>query len=54
LWIDGVSVSTLSSLSDSLRSVDFVRLGPQGLKGGAAGTLHFDQFESRRLGMIGP
>jgi hypothetical protein len=54
MWIDGVSVSTLTGLADSLRSVDFVRLGPQSLKGGAAGTLFFDEFESRRLGMIGP
>jgi hypothetical protein len=54
MWIDGVSVSTLTSLSNSLRSVDFVRLGPQSLKGGAAGTLYFDEFESRRLQMIGP
>jgi hypothetical protein len=54
MWIDGVSVSTLTSLSNSVRSVDFVRLGPQSLKGGTAGTLYFDQFESRRLQMIGP
>jgi hypothetical protein len=54
MWIDGVSVSSLTNLSDSLRPVDFVRLGPQSLKGGAAGTLYFDEFESRRLRMIGP
>jgi hypothetical protein len=54
MWIDGASVSTLTSLGNNLRTVDFVRLGPQSLKGGAAGTLYFDEFESRRLSMIGP
>jgi hypothetical protein len=53
MWIDGVSVSTLAGLSNSVRSVDFARLGPQSLKGGAAGTLYFDEFESRRTRMIG-
>jgi hypothetical protein len=54
MWIDGASVSTLTGLSNSLRTVDLVRLGPQSLKSGAAGTLYFDEFESRRLTMIGP
>jgi hypothetical protein len=52
--IDGVSVSALAGLSNSLRSVDLARLGPQSLKGGAAGTLYLDEFESRRLRTIGP
>jgi hypothetical protein len=37
----------------AIGSVVFVRPGPQSLKGGAAGTLYLDQFESRRLSMIG-
>jgi hypothetical protein len=54
MWIDGVSVSTLPALGNNLRTVDFVRLGPQSLKGGAAGTLRFDELDSRRLTAIGP
>jgi glucose/arabinose dehydrogenase len=54
LWIDEVSVAALTGLDASQRSVDLVRLGPQSLKGGAGGTLYFDQFRSRRLSMIGP
>ena len=54
MWIDGISVTTLTSLANGSYGVDFVRLGPQSLKSGSAGTLRFDEFESRRLGMIGP
>jgi Glycoside hydrolase family 44 len=54
MWIDGVSVATLSGLDSSARGVDFVRLGPQSVKGGAAGTLYFDELDSRRQGYIGP
>jgi len=34
--------------------VDFVRMGAIAVKTGAAGTLLFDQFESRRQRLIGP
>jgi hypothetical protein len=54
MWIDGASVSTLTNLQNNTRTVDFVRLGPQSLKGGAVGTLYFDEFESRRRSMVGP
>jgi hypothetical protein len=54
MWVDGVSIATLFNLGNGQRTVDFVRLGPQSLKGGAFGRLHFDQFESRRVFMIGP
>jgi hypothetical protein len=34
--------------------VDFVRMGALSIKTGAAGTLYYDQFESRRQRLIGP
>jgi hypothetical protein len=53
LWIDGVSVATLTGLDNS-DGVDFVRLGALSLKSGASGTLFWDEFESRRESYIGP
>jgi hypothetical protein len=44
----------LSGLDASTGSVDYVRLGPQGVKAGASGTLRFDRFGSRRSSYIGP
>jgi hypothetical protein len=54
LWIDGVSVHAAANLDNSLSSVDMVRLGALSVKSGASGTLHWDEFESRRLTFIGP
>jgi hypothetical protein len=54
VWIDGVSVATLTGLDNSLGSVDFARLGALSVKAGANGTLYFDEFESRRATYIGP
>jgi len=54
MWIDGSVAATLSALDDSVSAVDFARLGALSLKGGAAGTLHWDEFESRRTTYIGP
>ena len=54
MWIHGVSVATLSSLDDVLSAVDFARLGALSVKAGASGVLHWDEFESRRQGHIGP
>jgi hypothetical protein len=54
MWLDGVSVATLSSLDNSVSAVDFVRLGALSVKTGAAGTLYWDEFESRRVSFIGP
>ena len=54
LWIDGASVATLSGLDNDARSVDFVRLGALSVKAGAAGTIRFDEFASRRWSYIGP
>ena len=53
MWIDGGSVSTLSGLDNSVSAVDFVRMGALSVKGGAGGTLLWDELESRRRGPIG-
>ncbi len=54
MWLDGVSVATLSNLDSSVSSVDFVRLGALSVKTAASGTLYWDEFESRRASFIGP
>jgi hypothetical protein len=54
LWVDGVSVSALAGLDNSTSGIDFVRLGALSVKGGASGTLYFDEFESRRQGPPAP
>jgi hypothetical protein len=54
LWIDGVSVATMSGLDNDQSPIEFVRMGALSVKGGAGGTLHFDQLESRRQRLIGP
>jgi len=54
LWLDGTSVSTLNNLDNGNGSVDTARLGALSLKGGASGTLYFDQFESHRQNPVGP
>jgi uncharacterized delta-60 repeat protein len=53
LWIDGVSVAMLAGLDNS-DGVDLARLGALSVKTGAAGALHWDEFESRRESYIGP
>ena len=53
LAIDGSTVHTFGTLDNSLSAVDFVRMGALSVKTGAAGTLYFDEFESRRQGFIG-
>ena len=54
MWIDGVLMSTRSNLDNSLSAVDFVRMGALSVKTGAAGTMYWDEFESRRGSYIGP
>jgi len=54
LWIDDGLMASLSGLDNDLSPVEFVRMGALGLKTGAAGTLYYDQFESRRLNFMGP
>jgi len=54
LRIDNAIVSTLTSLDNDSIPVDFARMGALSIKTGAAGTLFYDQFESRRQRFIGP
>jgi hypothetical protein len=54
LLIDNVTVSFLPGLDNDQVPVDQARLGVLSIKTGAAGTLRFDQFESRRQNLIGP
>jgi hypothetical protein len=54
MWIDGTSMATLSGIDNDLSSIDFARLGALAVKTGAAGTLFFDQFDSRRRNYVGP
>lgn len=54
LWIDGVSRIRLTGLDNGLTEVDFARMGALSLKTGAAGTMYWDEFESRRSSYIGP
>jgi hypothetical protein len=53
LFIDGVSVATLSALDDGGSAVEYVRMGLFSVKTGAAGTMYFDEFVSRRRTFIG-
>ena len=54
MWVDGALVADVAGLDTDGRRVDFVRLGAMSVKGGAAGTLYFDKFESRRRSYIAP
>jgi len=54
LFIDGGSVSALSGLANGVSAVDFARMGALSVKTGAAGTMYWDEFVSRRSSYIGP
>jgi hypothetical protein len=54
LWIDGSSVATLSGIDNDGSPIEFVRMGAFSVKTGAAGTLYWDEFVSRRGSYIGP
>jgi cytosine/adenosine deaminase-related metal-dependent hydrolase len=54
MWMDGTLVSERTGLDNSRSAVDSVRMGALSVKAGAAGTLYFDEFESRRQTLIGP
>ena len=54
LWIDDVLAGTLTGVDNDNGVIDFVRMGAMGIKGGAAGVLLYDRFESRRFRHIGP
>jgi glucose/arabinose dehydrogenase len=54
LLVDNVAAGNLTGLANGASAVDFVRLGALSVKPGAAGTLFFDEFVSRRETAIGP
>jgi hypothetical protein len=47
-------VHAAANLDNSISAVHFVRMGALSLKPGAEGTLHWDEFVSRRSTYIGP
>ena len=53
LWIDGLSQVRLTGIDNPDGDVDFARMGALSVKTGAAGTLCWDEFESRRSTYIG-
>jgi hypothetical protein len=54
LRIDDDIAASMMFLENSLTEVDFVRMGALSVKPGASGTLYWDEFESRRQGVIEP
>ena len=55
LRLDDEVVSTLFGIDNDASPIEFARLGVMTLKTPlAAGTVYFDQFESRRRRYIGP
>lgn len=54
LWVDGQLKGTRSGLANSSLRLEEVRLGPQSLVSGIAGTEYFDAFQSSRSTYIGP
>jgi hypothetical protein len=55
LRIDDVEVSTLTGLDNGDGPIEYARLGVMAIKSAAsAGSMYFDQFESRRSRAIGP
>ena len=56
-WSSGSTASSRAQqagLDNSLGEVDFVRMGALSVKGGASGTIDWDEFESRRRTYVGP
>ncbi len=54
LFIDGVSVSSVTGLANSSTRIDSARLGPQNIPSGVSGVEYFDGFTSTRTSYIGP
>ena len=54
MQIDGIAVTPLDGLDNSISSVDTVRLGTISNKSAAAGVVFVDEFVSRRTNPIGP
>jgi hypothetical protein len=54
-WIDGNLMETISNIDNDLHTIGEVRLGATaGVDAGTAGSMFFDNFESRRNTYIGP
>jgi len=53
LTVDGTTVSTMPALQNHAGTVGRARLGVMSIKAGAAGTVFFDEFVSRRTGTLG-
>ena len=54
LFVDGEPAGLLGGLDNDLRGIDFVRMGALSVRDAAAGTLFWDEYHSRRDGLIGP
>ncbi len=54
LFVDGEPAGLLAGLDNDLRGIDFVRMGALSVRDAAAGTLFWDEYHSRRDGLIGP
>jgi hypothetical protein len=55
IWVDNAPSGSRAGLDNSATLVDFVRMGGLSVKTGAAGTLYWDEFKSKRGGgLIGP
>jgi len=54
LFIDGTLKAETLTVANSLHQIDFARLGALSVKGGATGTIKWDEFESRHETYIGP
>jgi hypothetical protein len=54
-WIDGAPQGSLTGISNSIYTIDRVRLGaPTMTISGTSGSFYIDGFESRRSSYIGP
>ena len=54
LFIDGTLMSTISAVDNDAAGMDFVRMGALSVKTGAAGTLYWDDLDSRQQTYVGP
>jgi YD repeat-containing protein len=53
LWLDGILKQTLTGIDNDTMALDSVRLGATGVDTGTRGTIHFDDYDSRRFSEIG-
>jgi RHS repeat-associated protein len=53
LWLNGAWFDAVYQVDNDTLALDSVRLGAMGVDAGTSGTLHLEEFESRRLTYIG-